>query len=404
MPLPFGPLQATEPLSTSAQAIVPRVDGTLCSGLLFPKLMIGPVNEDIWRLWSQHYDLDVWSMKRAQILALMLVSKAAYTVFQPYMYRYVNLVTRNRALCFLATLQTRQSLKGHLHFIQFTFDLRPLISFDLNVKDHHTQFWDSLRNLLPCLHSLVDLAFTFMDNDGAFLERLVSQADLERTLPPSIKTLHLKRLYTQSIPEDPFSVSGPWTLNPSGWAESLSKLSAIHTLIITTPCYIIWPPTETRLSELLLEWTSHMGRSSLREILLNCGFIDEGYSTLLYEIERRREKEKEKVYEDELEELEQEGELEEISWALKGGEDVEGANGIRVRWVSSNGRDWKVSGDISRTGKGASYLFGADGDEWRTQWVHEKKPAARYRDEANATLDYLCGLDSEEEEDSDDDD
>jgi hypothetical protein len=71
----------------------------------------------------------------------------------------------------------------------------------LNVKDHHTQFWDSLRNLLPCLHSLVDLAFTFTDNDGAFLERLVSQADLERTLPPSIKTLHLKRLYTQSIPE-----------------------------------------------------------------------------------------------------------------------------------------------------------------------------------------------------------
>jgi hypothetical protein len=137
-------------------------------------------------------------LSKAQIVALLSVCKASRAVFQPYMYRYVNLVTRNRALHFFQTLAKRTDLQGHIKSLQFSFDLRPLISFRLSQPDCETPFWVELRQLLPKLCSLVYITFSFANEDGFFLRRILTNANLVRTLPPKVHTLHLKPLYARS--------------------------------------------------------------------------------------------------------------------------------------------------------------------------------------------------------------
>jgi hypothetical protein len=67
--------------------------------------------------------------------------------------------------------------------------------------------------------------------------------------------------------------------NSSFWRLDISLIPHIRTLILTTPSYVIWPPTTSQFKRTIAEWTAqfrHKTDSQINEIVINFAFNDEG--------------------------------------------------------------------------------------------------------------------------------
>ncbi|KAJ7272358.1 hypothetical protein C8J57DRAFT_1507213 [Mycena rebaudengoi] len=306
------------------------------------------VAPELWLLIAEQL-LDFRDLDKDTVDCLQYLGSVFLKLFQPLLYIHVNLTTGNRALQFFQTVLSKPHLASRVLSIQFTLDLHP-----------PPPFWTGFQALLPTLHNLQSLAFSFGEDDEDALNRIIGDGHLATSIPSNVHTLHLKFLYKRREFADK---SGLW--NFSHWRLSVSQIPApIQNFVVSTPTYVIWPPTASQRSSVLLAWTSQMSMarrsatpSTLRCIVINSGFGDE------YRLGE---------YINEWEEsLAMGEEVEDEDWLapeLGGGDDMEGYVGTRIIWESANGRQWTVS-DPYRAPKGISYAFGLENDEWKQTWL-----------------------------------
>ncbi|KAJ6588088.1 hypothetical protein B0H19DRAFT_1057343 [Mycena capillaripes] len=150
-------------------------------------------------------------------------------------------------------------------------------------------FWSKLQQAIPLLLNLKTLNICYSVVDAECLHRYIIEGNFSHSLPSSLGTLHLKPL-----PEEDGNNEGElWNVGPwdeSMWRLSISLIPYIHTLIVTSPTYIIWPLTQDRLDLTLAEWTAQLCRrspssspSTLTTIVLNCGYGDRAQCAVDYE-------------------------------------------------------------------------------------------------------------------------
>ncbi|KAF7335857.1 DBF4-type domain-containing protein [Mycena sanguinolenta] len=221
-----------------------------------------------------HFDLiekivqrhtDIWAWDREEITRFSFLSKEYLRLFRPMIYRNVNLRTVSDALQFFSTVCEPEN--------QYLAVLSGPVS---------NMFWLQLRAALGQLTQLRTFNFCYKHSDTDFLVRLVNEADLQHCLPATTQTLHLKPIDDEYVtpPDDAGQLleQAPWDSNT--WRLAISRIPSIRTLIVSTPCYLIWPPTQERHDAILQEWTAQLRRdsSSLSVVVLNFGYKDEGYA------------------------------------------------------------------------------------------------------------------------------
>ncbi|KAJ7255689.1 hypothetical protein C8J57DRAFT_1517981 [Mycena rebaudengoi] len=219
--------------------------------------------DDIWRLLFTEY-IPIWQLP-GETAAL---------------YRHVNLKSERKALIFWSTLGSRQDLADTVETLQLSFSL----------EETGEGFWHGLRQHLPQMTKLTNFSLSYSLGDDDCLYRLIDKGDLAHTLPSTVDTLHLKPdyeklqeaclfhravLWEENFPED----QGPWW--STFWRLTLSQIPSFTHLIITTPVYIIWPPTHERMQNVFHQWTaqlrcSNSAHSSLCTITINSAYEDEG--------------------------------------------------------------------------------------------------------------------------------
>ncbi|KAK7014682.1 hypothetical protein R3P38DRAFT_2787515 [Favolaschia claudopus] len=142
-------------------------------------------------------------------------------------------------------------------------------------------FWGQLPQALKSLTRLktLNVCYALMDYDC--LHRLVLEGDLRGCVPPSLEKLHLKPLGSDieflkgQVEED----DGPWA--GSSWNVSVSLVPNIHTLIVTTPTYLISDFTHITHDMTMKRWTAQYRRkepyvnTQLHNIILNFAYDDE---------------------------------------------------------------------------------------------------------------------------------
>ncbi|KAJ7454099.1 hypothetical protein FB451DRAFT_1280218 [Mycena latifolia] len=155
---------------------------------------------------------------------------------------------------------------------------------EYDFEDHATQakkFWALWQEHSPWLTRIHTLTVCFHHTDTSFLSRWIQHGQLA-TLQ-SLSKLHLCPVWEEH--------TGQWRVedrHPSGrdygpwddehWATSLchSDISHIELLILTTPVYPFWPPTQQAVDKLLESWLGPLPPSSqLKKFIVHCG-NDEG--------------------------------------------------------------------------------------------------------------------------------
>ncbi|KAJ7211555.1 hypothetical protein C8J57DRAFT_1539486 [Mycena rebaudengoi] len=306
------------------------------------------LTEDLWHLVFREFT-GIWQLSPRTIEELQTLSLLFKTIFQPYIYRHVNLRTPWHAVAFFRTLATRADLAPEIRTLQLSFEL----------CDCSNDFWQGFRGQLPRMTALENLSLAYSHLDDDCLHRLLETGKLGDLLPPSAKTLHLKPVYQdiyeggRGFPDD----RGPWC--STLWRLTLAQIPHFSHFIVTTPVYIVWPPTSPRLTTVFAEWTAQLRKtkhraSSLCTITLNSGFEDNGKRTREYRVEFGVNKAEDPE--------------------LGGGDDVEGSLGTRLQWGSENGYTWKMAKPDSTVNVG-SYFFGWEGRQWELSWGHLKPGA-----------------------------
>ncbi|KAJ6462678.1 hypothetical protein C8R47DRAFT_1158280, partial [Mycena vitilis] len=162
-------------------------------------------------------------------------------------------------------------------------DDEPQDFVDIPVPVHPVlvEFWARFQEALPKLIQLDVFSVCFDHYDPFFLRRLLTYGNLADTLPSSVDKLHLKPLPSQYTlaDEDLMLECFAWDLTP--WRLDISLIPHIHSLFVTTPSYVVWPPTKRQLKFSMDSWTAQLrcgSNSDLREIVINSGFGDNGES------------------------------------------------------------------------------------------------------------------------------
>ncbi|KAJ7626335.1 hypothetical protein DFH06DRAFT_1142062 [Mycena polygramma] len=254
-------------------------------------------------------------------------------ILQPAMYRHVNLRSFACAISFFTTVSgntdRHRRLAESVQTLQFSFDLdgdpdndeldsvpesdseeelsceedpaaqtdtqadpdeedmdsddEPVDFVDIPVPEHPlvVEFWARFQEALPKLIQLDVFSVSFDHYDPFFLRRLLTYGNLADTLPSSVDKLHLKPLPSQYTlaEEDLVLDCFAWDLTP--WRLDISLIPHIRSLFVTTPSYVVWPPTKRQLKFSMDSWTAQLRRGSnsdLREIVINSGFGDNGES------------------------------------------------------------------------------------------------------------------------------
>ncbi|KAK6993132.1 hypothetical protein R3P38DRAFT_3516549 [Favolaschia claudopus] len=151
-----------------------------------------------------------------------------------------------------------------------------------SLQDDHQiiqDFWRLFCSVMPTLTRLTALSLSYAHDDPLFLRRFIDYGEVRSTLPVSLRTLHLKPLaqdYTRRK-----ALSGPYAWHDDSWKLEISLIPHIETLILSTPSYVVWPPTKEFLTLTLTAWTAQIRRnrrcnSNLSEIVINSGFGDNG--------------------------------------------------------------------------------------------------------------------------------
>lgn len=298
------------------------------------------VYSDLWRLLLDEY-IDVWDLPRNVISSFQSITAPAKALFQPYVYRHANLRSTHDAFLFFNILTSVPELKAvvvslHLAFI-------PKGSSLYLLKEH-----------LPQLAALTFLSFAYSNVDADPLGTLVNDLLLRDMLPAGVHTLHLR-----SSCHDP-SPSHPWL--SALWGSHIASIpSSITTFILTTPEYIIWPPTTSQLESTVSEWTgalSSNGGSRLRRIFINSGFGDAGERTRAYCAD---------IYWKAMD-------APDADFSLKGMAPMEGSMGTRMFWTSPECHSWVTSPylgmEYERELRQLTEAFGFRNENWKKGWAH----------------------------------
>ncbi|KAJ7730896.1 hypothetical protein DFH07DRAFT_969014 [Mycena maculata] len=255
---------------------------------------------DIWNLIlthalqrQDHYFLV--DPDQPDIANLQLVCFDFCAILRPLMYRHVNLCTLPAAKIFFATVVKNEHLAEAVHTLQLSFDTDPsgVVCSDGDSEGSRSSehsmtaiesevwstFWTSFRAALGKLIRLDVLSFSYEHSDLYFLQRLIEEGDLGRTLSSTVKRLHLKPIPDDySLNMEDLLVVCAW--DHTSWRAQISRIPHISQLLLTTPCYVVWPPTDEALQICMSEWTSQFRHpeccSQLKEIIVNSGFGDWG--------------------------------------------------------------------------------------------------------------------------------
>ncbi|KAJ7161783.1 hypothetical protein C8R43DRAFT_1123501 [Mycena crocata] len=350
----------------------------------------GALPEGVIRhIYVEH--VGMYELSATDLLALQRVSPLFYRIFRPYTYRYVNLRTPSDAIAFFSIVKSPRYdiLAEAVRSLQLSFNMDPetyedpgpeikadlgLWAFqEMNALDWEA-FWIHFREGLPKLSLLSTLSLSFSHDDDNILGRLVENGDLIHSLPSSVMKLHLK-----PVPEEYHHVElvrhflrflflfltrmqelageGPWD-HPS-WRSYLAQIPHIKEFFVTSPMYIVWPPTQDNLDRDIKYWTRALRRadvavpSSLRRIILNCGFGDEGAS-----LETWNEAEEEDQVAEAYEDDKSDGHrfLCQLVWERKGKGGKTVWKELDVYFPSHSLRE--------------EYLFGEVGREFLFPWIH----------------------------------
>ncbi|KAJ7140271.1 hypothetical protein C8R43DRAFT_954989 [Mycena crocata] len=259
------------------------------------------VGEDIIRyIYDEH--VGIYELSAENITNLLRVSPLFYQIFRPYTYRHVNLRRPSDAIAFFSIVATPAYvvLAAAVQSLQLSFNLDkktyegpgPEVQAYLGLWDFEDMttstwgvFWTHFRAGMPRLSFLSALSISFSHDDNNVLGRLIKEnkGNLRNSLPPSVRKLHLK-----PVPEEYGNVDlelcgeGPW--DNTLWRLHLAQIPYIEELFITSPMYIVWPPTQSVVNDDIKQWTAQLRcsnvatSSTLQRIILNCGFGDEGGS------------------------------------------------------------------------------------------------------------------------------
>ncbi|KAJ7486070.1 hypothetical protein B0H11DRAFT_1913803 [Mycena galericulata] len=239
---------------------------------------------DIWD-YLFHTHIPVGKLSRFEVVQLQYVSKDFAMFFRPLMYHHVNLLSCSAASIFVTTLTKVQSTLSHVVptpvLARCVLSLQISFNLEEDTPAHRT-FWDLWGQLLPLLTSLKTLSICYSHDDADCLGRFIRSGRLSQHLPRAVKRLHFKPLcdeFFECSAEDSGS-SNPW--DSSDWRLSISLIPHIRQLIVTTPTYIVWPPTRERYNTVMNMWTAQLRRghhtSQLDEIVIHCASGDEGES------------------------------------------------------------------------------------------------------------------------------
>ncbi|KAJ7677917.1 hypothetical protein DFH06DRAFT_1121476 [Mycena polygramma] len=345
-----------------------------------------PVPFEIWeKIIKCHWD--PFKAKAKDIVKLTALSTQFNDLFRPFMYRHVNLRTLGDAACFFSTVanESHASLAVAVKTLQFSFDLDPSAAAPLAVPPSQsawTDFWAKFRRALPRLLRLKTLSVSYAYDDTFFLHRLVLEGDLADYLPDSVQTLHLKPLHydiynvIEVYDNNPFSSifskghqdpdsAGPWD-DPS-WRLSIALIPHIHTLIVSSSLYVVWPPTEKEAELCLTACTAqlrHVSRPNLKTIVVNCAYGNEGAL---------------------LEDWEEEHDFLSPLFELK---EVNGGVGMQLvaTEVSTKKWEWKTLRKPSSSYR-EEYFFGWEGREYLVPWLHiNEVQNAKKRQRSNKSL------------------
>ncbi|KAJ7809442.1 hypothetical protein B0H13DRAFT_1927915 [Mycena leptocephala] len=354
-------------------------------------------------------DFDVWELVLRKhtgpddTFNVQWLQKTQYTcqgfakILRPLIYRHVNLRCIEDAISFFATISQYPSLAGSVRTLQFSFDMdgnpelgrypysddesssedgRSIDSVDSSTNSSATsvlaqpehevtkQFWASFIENIPKLVQLATLSVSYSHSDMHFLHRLLLFGDLKETLPSSVQKMHLKPL-----PED-YDLEGEdlistFAWNSAFWRLDISLIPHICTLILTTPSYVIWPPTTSQFKLTIAEWTAqfrHKTESQLNEIIINFAFNDEG--VLVEKWAEETGKEVGDVYEDKR--------------AVGGGYGTQ----IVLCPNSKKKKTWdSVTIFHSSKSNREEYFFGREGRDYMYPWLYldEVKAAKKWR-------------------------
>ncbi|KAJ6447324.1 hypothetical protein C8R45DRAFT_1115952 [Mycena sanguinolenta] len=235
-------------------------------------------------------------------------------------------------------------------------------SFDTDPKLYHQHdwetFWWHFRACLGATRALKTLICGYSQSDFDFLSRLVSKGDLEHCLASSTQTLHLKPVFGEIFfqedhNEDLTENDGPWDSNE--WRLHISRIPHVHTLIVSAPFYIIWPPTRDQHDRTLSEWTAQLRRqlphqrSCLMSIILNYGYGDEADMVEKWEDEQ----------------------LLAMDDLFEPREVCGGPRGVQIVWRKGDGLTWESHEiDAPSSSNREEYFFGGSSCFSSHSWLH----------------------------------
>ncbi|KAJ7437072.1 hypothetical protein B0H11DRAFT_1936185 [Mycena galericulata] len=316
------------------------------------------IYEDIWRLLFQEY-IDVCQLPAPVIQTMQSISTGTKEVLQPYLYRHIHLRRARDVHLFFATLDLRGDLGTHLTSIHLAF-----IPTDSKV-------WILLRTHMPGLGQLSFISFAYSGNESDPLGYIL--AKLGRFLPAALQTLHLR---SSCNPEDVMaSGSTPWTTKT--WCGNLAQIpSPITTFILTTPDYVVWPPTTEKLNKTRDAWTfglsSHPG-TSLRRIFVNSGFVDGGEGTQVY-MQTLHDNQRH-MWGPPEDNSPTTPEERNVDFCLERTYNMEGSLGTRILWESMDGHSWTThpfaGGFFDELPlHNLAAAFGHEDGKWQKAWAH----------------------------------
>lgn len=158
-------------------------------------------------------------------------------------------------------------------------------------------------------------------------------------------------------------MAGPW--DTTFWRLTISQIPHIRQLFVTTPLYVVWPPTQDQLELTMAEWTAQLRRpkvtSPLEEIIINSAFGDD------------------------TELLEQSGSVEgEANVAdVFHLQDVADGVGVQTVWRRKTRREWEeVKVQAPSDSNREEYLFGPEDCNFLSPWllVDEVAEAKEWRE------------------------
>ncbi|KAJ7022641.1 hypothetical protein C8F04DRAFT_1272456 [Mycena alexandri] len=322
------------------------------------------VYDDVWTLLSENY-IDTRTMERQDLMNLQYICRNWLHQYRPLIYERINLRTyKDAEILFRLTLPNNKHLLPHIKLLSFGFPLPQDDTADMPL-------WTAFRTEL---HDMINLAiiivsFTHKDPEPLGQANRLLLHGLE--LPKTLDLLHLRS--SAEFFEDEIQLGDyrPW--EGETWRLDLALIPApIKQFVLSTPHYVIWPPTDNQIDLTLNKWTAQWRkgylpavRPTLDLITINQGYIDDGsdmgrcaeYSDFIFKHDLRHSHEA-------LENA--------LSEDMGNSCDMEGREGFRLMWEQNKDGKWERTDLAWVFAPGAYQAFGGLNDECDLAWIHTR--------------------------------